>query len=80
MSFISQFPTAYSYFELISYTTITGQKNGRGVEFLDQKIVKTLKTKESIGDKSDCKLDTGNTADRKSSFRRNAMHASVLTD
>jgi hypothetical protein len=49
VSFISPFPTAYSYFELISCTTITGPKNGRGVEFLDQKIVKTLKTKEAIG-------------------------------
>ena len=55
-------------------------KNGRGAEFLNQKIEKTLKTKEAIEDKSDEKLYAGNTADRKSSFRENAMHASVLTD
>ena len=80
MSFISPFLTAYSYLELISYTFNNRTKTGRGAEFLNQKILKTHKTKEAIGDKSDEKLDTGNTADRKSSFRGNAMHASVLTD
>jgi hypothetical protein len=76
------FPNPYCIFILWTYFIYHNNrtKNGRGAEFLNQNIVKTLKTKEAIGDISDEKLDTGNTADRKSSFRGNAMYASVLTD